>query len=158
MSSLITRSRLLPSATTSLFPTATSLLDDFWNRDILDLVDRNYLTLGTTLPSANVTETAKDVAIDLAAPGLKKDDFKIELTNNVLSVSSEQQDEVVEEDKEGNYRRKEFNFRSFYRSFQMPDTVDEKKIDATYKDGILHIVMAKKKIDSPKAVKTIEVK
>ncbi len=157
MSSLLTRSRLFP-ATTSLFPSPVNIFDDVLNTDLLDWADRSLLSLGTTLPSANVIETEKDVEIDLAAPGLKKDDFKIELNNNVLSVSTEKKDEQVEQSREGNYKRQEFSYMSFFRSFQMPDTVDEKKIDASYKDGILRIVMAKKKIDAPKAVKTIEVK
>jgi HSP20 family protein len=157
MSSLLTRSRLLPS-TTSLFPSPVNIFDDVLNTDLLDWADRSLLSLGTTLPSANVIETEKDVEIDLAVPGLKKDDFKIELNNNVLSVSTEKTDEKVEQSKEGNFKRQEFNYLSFFRSFQMPDAVDDKKIDASYKDGILRIVMAKKKIDAPKMVKTIEVK
>jgi HSP20 family protein len=157
MSSLLSRSRLFP-ASSSLFPSPVNIFDDVLNTDLLDWADRSLLSLGTTLPSANVIETEKDVEIDLAAPGLKKDDFKIELNNNILSVSTEKKEEKVEQNKEGNYKRQEFSYLSFFRSFQMPDTVDEKKIDASYKDGILKIVMAKKKIDAPKMVKTIEVK
>jgi HSP20 family protein len=76
------------------------------------------------------------------------------------SCQREKQKEKEEEkeEKEGTYSRREFSYQSFYRSFQMPENIDEKKIDANYSNGILHVVVGKKKVESPKTVKSIPVK
>jgi HSP20 family protein len=148
MSNFLTRSRILP--------TFNNWFDDAFSRDFFDLNDRNFMALGNTFPSANVQESPKDIAIELAVPGMKKEDFKIEFNENVLSISSEKREEI--EDKEKDYRRREFRYESFFRSFQLPESADEKKIDANYKDGILHVSVGKKKIEAPKAVKAIAVK
>lgn len=142
----------------SLIPPMHSFFDEIVPREILDWSDKNFSAFGSTLPSANVEETDKQIHIELAAPGLKKNDFKIEYNNHLLSISSEQKEEKVEKDKKGNFERKEFSYQSFCRSFRLPETIDESKIDATYKDGILHIDVAKKLIDAPKSVKSISVK
>lgn len=141
-----------------LIPTMNSFFDEVISKDLFDWSDKNFSAFGSTLPSANVKESPKDIKIDLAVPGLKKDDFKIEYKNHILSVSSEKKEEKEEKDREGNFARKEFSYQSFCRTFRLPETVDEGKIDATYKEGILHIAVAKKTIDSPKTVKTISVK
>ena len=141
-----------------LAPSMNTFFDEVLSKDLFDWSDKNFTSFGSTLPSANVKESPKNVEIEIAAPGLKKDDFKIEYKNNVLSVSSEKKEEKEEKDKEGNYARKEFSYQSFCRTFRLPETVDDAKIDASYKDGILHIAVGKKMIDSPKTVKTISVK
>lgn len=141
-----------------LIPSMNNFFDEVLSKDLFDWSDKNFSTFGSTLPSANVKESSKDIKIDLAAPGLKKDDFKIEYKNHVLSVSSEKKEEKEEKDKDGNFARREFSYQSFCRTFHLPESVDEGKIDASYKDGILHIAVAKKLIDSPKTVKTIAVK
>ena len=150
MSTLIKSNGLIPSMNT--------FFDDVLSKDLFDWSDKNFTAFGKTLPSANVKETAKDVTIEIAAPGLKKSDFKIEVKDNVLSISSERKEESEEHDKEGTYARKEFSYESFYRSFRLPSYVDSNKIDASYKDGILHIDVTKKVIDTPKSVKTISIK
>lgn len=142
----------------SLIPTMNTFFEDVIPRDLFDWSDKNFSAFGSTLPSANVEETDKLIHIELAAPGLKKDDFKIEYNNHLLSISSEQKEEKEEKDKKGNFARKEFSYKSFCRSFRLPETIDATKIDATYKDGILHVDVAKKLIDAPKSVKTISVK
>jgi HSP20 family protein len=148
MSTFLTRQQFVP--------TFNNWFDDVLSRDLFDLTDRNFSAFGTTFPSANVQESEKDFAIDLAVPGMKKEDFKIELNNNILSVSSEIKEE--KEEKDTDFRRREFRYEAFSRSFQLPEAMDEKKVDAAYKDGILHISVGKRKIEAPKAVKAIAVK
>ncbi len=141
-----------------LFPAFPALFDDFFVKDFFDWNDRNFAKMGSTLPSVNLKETEKNFMIDLAAPGMKKGDFKIELQNGILTVKSEKKEETEEKDKEGNFLRREFSYESFTRSFTMPDNVKEDDIVASYKDGILNIKIGKKE---PKAVitpKAIEIK
>ncbi|MBI3134538.1 MAG: Hsp20/alpha crystallin family protein [Bacteroidetes bacterium] len=147
MSNLIKRSPFFPS----------TLLDDFFSKDFFDWSDKNFSAIGDTLPSVNLKETEKGFDIEMAVPGLKKDDFKIELKNGILTISSEKKEEKSEKDKKGNYTRREFNYQSFMRSFTVPETVAEDKADATYKDGILHVTLAKKAVEAPKAAKQIAV-
>ncbi len=141
-----------------LFPTFPTFFDDFFTKDFFDWNDKNFAKIGTTLPSVNLKETDKAFKIDLAAPGMKKDDFKVELINGILTIKSEKKEEKEEKDKDGNFLRKEFNYEAFSRSFSVPDNVKEDSISAVYKDGILNINIEKKE---PKAVitpKAIEVK
>lgn len=141
-----------------LFPAFPTFFDDFFARDFFDWNDRNFAKMGSTLPAVNLKETDKNFMIDLAAPGMKKNDFKIEMQNGILTIKSEKKEEFEEKDKEGNFLRKEFSYESFTRSFTMPENIREDEIVASYNDGILHIKIGKKE---PKAVitpKAIEVK
>lgn len=76
---------------------------------------------------------------------MKKEDFKVEIENDMLMISSEKEEEKEEVGKKDNYIRKEFNYQSFCRTFSLPETANENKIEANYKDGILHVVIEKKK-------------
>ncbi len=96
----------------------------------------------TKTPAVNIAETENQFEIELAAPGLSKEDFKINLDKNVLSVSAEKKVENVEEGKK--YSKKEYAYNSFVRSFTLPETADQSKIDAEYVDGILKLNVAKK--------------
>lgn len=145
-----------------MFPSVMSklvnpLFEDFFTRDISDWADRNISAIGVNLPSVNLKETDTKLEIELAAPGLKKEDFKIEVDNNMLIISAEKE-EKKESGKKSDYVRKEFNYQSFYRSFNLPDYSDENKIEATYKDGILSVIIAKKPGDTKKALKSIAIK
>jgi HSP20 family protein len=93
-------------------------------------------------PAVNIAETENQFEIELAAPGLSKEDFKINLDKNVLSVSAEKKVENVEEGKK--YSKKEYAYNSFVRSFTLPETADQSKIEAEYVDGILKLNVAKK--------------
>ncbi|MEP7267826.1 MAG: Hsp20/alpha crystallin family protein [Saprospiraceae bacterium] len=110
-----------------------------------------------TVPAVNVVENHKNFEMTLAAPGMEKNDFKIELDSNVLTISSEKEDIV--EDKGDRYSRKEYNYASFRRSFTLPESVSKDKIDAKYENGILKVKLHKKE-DAIKATvtKAIEVK
>jgi HSP20 family protein len=147
--------------TSSLFPTVESKLinnffDDFITKDLFDWTDRNFAALGSNLPSVNLKETDSKIEVEMAAPGMKREDFKVEIDNDILMISSEKEEE--KEEKKENYIRREFNYQAFNRTFSLPDTIDENKIEANYKDGILHVVVAKKEGAKKRALKTIPIK
>ena len=125
-------------------PSVGSLFEDFFSKDIFNWADKNFAASGSNLPSVNLRETDNELEVELAAPGMQKEDFKVEVENNMLIISSEKQQENEDkEDREG-YIRREFNYQSFYRSFTLPEYVDEENIEANYRDGILHVTIAKK--------------
>ena len=133
-----------------------SLLEDFFNRDWADstLANGNY---SATLPAVNVRETNDDYIIEVAAPGMKRDEFKVELDNNVMTISSTRE-EKQEDQVNGEYTRREFNYQSFQRSFTLPENkVEGEKISARYMDGILHITVPKKDEAKVKPVKQISI-
>ena len=93
------------------------------------------------VPAVNIAENENEFHIELAAPGLKKEDFKINLDKNVLSVSADKKVENVEGTK---FSKREYNYTSFTRSFTLPETVDHSKINAEYTDGVLTLTVAKR--------------
>ncbi len=103
----------------------------------------------TAAPAVNIKESANDFFIQLAAPGLNKEDFAIVLEKNTLKVSVKK--ELVEKEGEKNWR-KEFSFHQFERQFNLPDSVSVEKIGATYEQGILAISLEKKPIIAPKNI------
>ena len=131
-----------------------SFIDDFFGRDWMDSVFSDQTGIST--PAVNVKESNDDFFIEVAAPGLEKNDFKINLDNNVLTISSEK--EFRNEDKEGaRYMRREFSYTSFSRSFSLPEAVDAEKIKAKHKDGILMISIPKKEEAKRKPPKQIAI-
>jgi HSP20 family protein len=116
-----------------------------WFSDIFDsLINESVLNdrFVTKTPAVNIAETENEFHIELAAPGLKKEDFKINLDKNVLSVSAEKKVENVEEGKK--YSKREYTYNSFVRSFTLPETADHGKINAEYVDGVLKLIITKK--------------
>ncbi|QOW11869.1 Hsp20 family protein [Kaistella flava (ex Peng et al. 2021)] len=134
-----------------------SFFDDFFTKDLMGSDRRPFAENSLTIPSVNVKEEENRFEIQVAAPGIKKQDFKINLDRNVLSISSENKSENEEVDKDGNFTKREFNYSSFSRSFTLPELVETDKIEATYEDGILKVSVPKKEIYSP-TLKTIEIK
>ena len=130
-------------------PFVNSVFDNLFNDSFIS--DR----LVTRVPAVNITETAEAFAIELAAPGLQKSDFKINVDKNIISVGVEKVEET--ETKEKMYSKKEYNYSSFSRSFTLPETVDYSNIDASYTDGILHVRIGKKE-EAIVAKRLIEVK
>ncbi|WP_158827863.1 Hsp20/alpha crystallin family protein [Mucilaginibacter lacusdianchii] len=113
--------------------------------DVLDTIFNDTFFQAPQLakvPAVNIAEAENSFAIELAVPGLKKDDFKISLDKNVLSISADVKKEEGAEIKK--YNKKEFSFASFTRSFTLPESVDQAKIEAEYVDGILTLTLAKK--------------
>jgi HSP20 family protein len=155
METLVKRDGLFPSL---IGKSVNNFFDDFLTKDLFDWTDRNFATLGSNLPSVNLKETDTQLEIEMAAPGMKREDFKVEIDNNTLMISSEKEEEKEETRKKDNFVRKEFNYQSFFRSFYLPENVNENKIEATYKDGILHVTIAKKPGSEKKLLKNIPIK
>jgi HSP20 family protein len=133
-----------------------SLFDRFLNNDLFDWSSSNYSTTNTTLPSVNIKESSDDFEVEVAAPGLGKNDFRIELNHDLLTISSEK--ELENETKEDQiFSLREFSYQSFSRSFTLPNTADSEKIGATYENGILRIVIPKKEEARPKPARQISI-
>ena len=109
----------------------------------------------TSVPAVNIKDNTEGFELELAVPGMKKDDFTVEVDNDVLTISSEV--EIENEENNENYTRKEFSFTSFKRAFTLPETVDGSKIDAKYEDGILKLTLPKKQEALPKPKRLIEI-
>ncbi len=138
---------------TNQFP---SLFDRFFENDMFDWTNRHFSSTNTTLPSVNIIENIEGFEVEVAAPGLEKDDFRIELDNNVLSISSEKK--VENETNEGErFTKKEFSYQSFCRSFTLPLSVESEKITAKYENGILNLSIPKKEEAKPKPIKQISI-
>jgi HSP20 family protein len=119
-------------------------VNPFFN-DVFDTILNDKFLGGrqvAQVPAVNIAETENEFHIELAVPGLKKEDFKINLEKNVLSVSAEKKEENVEEGKK--FSKREYNYASFSRSFTLPESVDHSKIGAEYVDGILRLNVAKR--------------
>ena len=120
------------------------------------LLTNDFLLEDKWMPAMNVKETEEHFEIEMAAPGFNKKDFEISIENGLLKISAENSEEIKEE--EGDYTRKEFNYNSFLRSFTLPDNVNEEEmIDATYKRGILKLVLNKIHVDEVTPKRVIEV-
>jgi HSP20 family protein len=133
-----------------------SLFDRFFENDLFDWSSRNYSSTDTTLPSVNIKESSDDFEVEVAAPGFSRNDFKIELDHDLLTISSEK--EVENETKDGQqFNQREFSYQSFSRSFTLPNTADSEKIGAKYENGILRISIPKKEEAKPKPAKQIAI-
>jgi len=139
-----------------MVPAWSNFFNDFFNHDLFDWSLRHITSPNSTLPSMNVKETPEAFEIEMAAPGMEKDDFKIELDNGCLTISSEKKQENTTEEK-GKYTRREFSYQSFSRTLELPTSADNEKISAKYDKGILKVTISKKEEEKPKPVKTIEI-
>jgi HSP20 family protein len=126
-----------------------SLLNEFFNDDFrMNVINNNH-----SVPSVNSIENDNSFEIDLAVPGMKKDDFTIQLNDKVLVISSENTNSVENNSMSLN----EFNYSSFQRSFTVPETVELDKIKANYKNGILKVKLPKKKDSITKPNRVIDI-
>ncbi len=133
-----------------------SLFNRFSENEWFDWANRNYSITNTTLPSINIKESNDDFEVEVAAPGLGKNDFKIELNHNLLTISSDKK--IENETKEGQqFTRREFSYQSFNRSFSLPNIVEGDKIEAKYDKGILRVVIPKKEEAKPKPARQIAI-
>jgi len=125
-----------------------------WMEDLIGAVDNGISNrFRTNVPAVNIAETDNSFEISFAAPGLQKNDFSINLENDVLTVKSEK--ETNQNESSTNYTRKEFNFSSFQRSFTLPETADGESIKAEYLNGILNIEIPKKEEAKAKPAREI---
>ena len=130
-----------------------SLAEEFFGRDLFnDLMGWNR---EFTIPSVNIAEKNQGYFIEVAAPGLSKDDFKIDLEDHVLTISSKKEEK--KEDKSENFIRREFNYTSFSRSFTLPEWVNEEKISASQKDGVITIELPRKDESKARLSKSIKI-
>jgi len=115
----------------------SDMVSNIFDNDLGDFFGKRFSD-----PAANIIENNDSFQLEIAAPGMTKDDFKINLENNILTISAELEDQKREEGK--NYSRKEFYYGSFTRSFTLPKTIDLDRIAADYVNGILKITLPKK--------------
>ena len=131
-----------------------SVFDDFfkpWN----EWFDGGVWGRTMNVPAVNITEQKDEYLVSLAAPGLKKEDFKIDVDGNMLTISSEKEEK--KEEKEEKYTRKEYSYSSFSRSFTLPEEINQEKIDAKYEDGVLKISLPRKEEAKKLSAKQIAV-
>ena len=136
----------------SSFPLMSSIFDDFYR----DWSTTNFSDTNTTLPAVNIKENDNEFVVEVAVPGMDKNDFKIDLDNNILTISSEK----VNNNQERNdkYTRREYSYQSFKRSFTLPkNIVDSEKIKAKYNAGELVIEIPKKEEAKPIPARLIEI-
>ncbi|MBN8823140.1 MULTISPECIES: Hsp20/alpha crystallin family protein [unclassified Spirosoma] len=140
--------------TNSNFP---SLIENFFGRDVNDFFNTSHSDF-THVPAVNVAEHQDGFRIEVAAPGLKKENFKLHLNHNNLTISGSQETRTEESEKlVEKYTRREFSYSSFQRTFTLPTSVDADRIQATYTDGILKIDIPKREEAKVKPPRQIEI-
>ena len=132
----------------------SNALDNFFNSNVSHLIDEDY---SSTKPSVNIRENKDDYQIELAAPGLKKEDFQIQVNKDQLIIEAKFEKSEEDTDADGKYTRREFHYGSFKRSFHLSDKINSDKIDAAYTDGILTLTIEKREEAKEKAPRSIEI-
>lgn len=140
--------RFKPAAT---WPTFDRMFDDFF-KDITTTVGNDNLV--KSRPAVNIIETKDGFSLEVAAPGLNKEDFNISVEKNTLTINANKEANIEEGNK---YRRREFNYLSFQRTFHLPNTIDANAITAKYENGILHLTLSKKEEAKEKPARNIEI-
>lgn len=126
-----------------------------WSNFIEDDVLPSLFSGNTTVPAVNIKEDEKKFVLDFAVPGIDKKDLNIEIQDELLTVSSERKSE--NEESHDGFKRKEFSYASFCRSFYIPENVNREKIQANYKDGILSVELPKQETEKAKLSKQIKI-
>ena len=141
----------------SLLNQLPTLFDDFINRDNFNWRMSNFSNTNTTIPAVNIKETADSYKVEVAAPGMTKNDFKVALEGDLLTISSEKS-EQQEESENQKFTRREFSYQAFDRSFTLhKEVVDIDKIEAKYEDGVLSLLIPKKEEVKVKAPRLINI-
>ena len=143
--------------TVTVFPKRMAFAPVSFNSILNEVFNDNFFSgadFSNSTPMVNIKESATDFHLEVAAPGLQKENFDITMDKNVLTISAEKQSEQKVEGEK--YTRKEFNFSSFKRSFTLPETIDANNIKAIYENGILKVDVSKKAEAKPE-VKKIEI-
>lgn len=143
----------LVKRTNGLFPSVPTFFDDFFVKDLMGWSNANN-AYGASLPAVNIRQDENSFEVEVAAPGLSKEDFKVQVENDVLTISSEKENE----NQDRGYTRREFGYGSFKRTFTLPENqVDVEKVKASYNNGILHISLPKREEVKPKPARTIKI-
>lgn len=136
-----------------LAQTFGTLVEDLLGKGLNDIAGGQIFQMHN--PSINVLENDSEFTLEVAAPGLQKSDFNVYVEKNQLIIAAD-----IKEDANAtspHYTKREFSFKSFKRSFTLPDTADQNKIQAQYENGILHVKVAKN-VDAPQVMRNIEIK
>jgi len=134
-------------------PATQNTFSDFFNDFFNDsLMSRDYFK---SVPAVNISERPNDFLIEMAAPGFSKEDFKVNIENEVLTISAEKKNE--QKDENSRYTRKEFQYSTFTRTFTMPEHVEADKIGAEYKEGVLKLLLPKKEEAKVKPAREIKI-
>lgn len=140
----------------SPLPSIVRMIDNLFNDEIINHHRQGLTVWNGSMPAVNVKETDDQFDLELAAPGMSKSDFNIEIDADVLTISSEKK-ATKEEKEEGRFTRREFRYNAFKRSFNLPESVDSTKIAANYVDGILSVVIPKREEAKPQPARKIEI-
>lgn len=143
--SLVRRNNWLPN-----------MLEEMFNGNWIE-TNNPLRSFEKSTPAVNVKETQDGFSLEVAVPGMKKEDFKLELEENVLSISSEKQEETETENQEEKFTLREFSYSSFKRSFTLPESIDNTKISADYTDGVLKIELPKREEAKVEPKRLIEI-
>ena len=140
------------------FPVFGSSFDNVFGRDLLnDWLLSGYSSTNGNPPKVNIKENNNSYLVELAAPGMEKSDFQIELDNKTLRINSQKKAGNRDKGDTGEYSRREFYYQSFSKAFTLPVSADGEKVEAYYKNGILSISIPKKEESQPKPSKTITI-
>ena len=131
--------------------------DTIFDKDFFD-TEVFPTRLGVNVPSVNIKETSKGYTLEVAAPGLERKDFNVEVENHTLTISAKKEEKKEEKKEDEGYSRKEYSYNSFSRSFALPENVKEGDIDARYENGILMVLVPKVKETPVKPAQKIVVK
>lgn len=141
----------------SQFSNHPGFFNDFLTKDLWNWGLENSSLTGTNIPAVNIRENNENFLVEMAAPGMNKNDFKVELHGNTLTIASEKNFEE-ETNEEERYSRREFSYQSFTRIFTLPkDVVDGDKIEAKYENGLLRLVIPKKEEARQKGPRLIQI-
>jgi HSP20 family protein len=142
----------------NLFPNVPSFFEEMLSKDWLNWPFTHNTGAEGSMPAVNVRETNDAFELEVAAPGMTKKDFKVQLDNNLLVISAEKEHKQEDKNEQGHYSRQEFSYQSFMRSFSLPEKmVKGDQIVAKYKDGILYISIPKNEEARVKPMKQIEI-
>lgn len=136
-------------------PWFPSMFDDFFTGPFFSGYGIDYKKIGCEIPAVNIHESNKEFLFEMAAPGLKKEDFSIDLEHDIITISCNK--EMESEKGEDKYTKREFNYFQFQRVFTLPESVDAGKIKANYEDGILKVHLPKKSVAVGKVKREITI-
>ncbi|HTL07480.1 MAG TPA: Hsp20/alpha crystallin family protein [Chitinophagaceae bacterium] len=136
--------------------TFPALFDDFFNRDVFNWRQNNYSDTNTTIPAVNIKETPASFEVEVAAPGMEKKDFNVQLEGTMLTISSEKESKEQQDDVR--YTTREYSYQSFSRTFNLQkDVVDTENIQASYDNGVLRLLIPKREEAKQKGPRRIEI-